>query len=141
MMKAVQLALVLLCLAVYGARGEEPDGMVSRGKYLTEEVARCQDCHTRRLATGQLDLDAWLRGGTVEGQAKKASGKAGIEAPDITPRGQLWARWGEKGMLRFLETGSHPGTGVRKGVFKGMPPFKLRSHDAEAIMAYLSSLR
>jgi mono/diheme cytochrome c family protein len=95
---------------------------VERGKYLIEEVAKCQECHTARLASGELDRARWLKGGT---------------GPDITAGGDLWIDRGEKGMLRFLETGERHG----RAAAKPMPPYKLRHDDAEAIVAYLKSLR
>ncbi len=35
---------------------------VARGKYLVEEVGKCQECHTPRLETGEFDKTKWLQG-------------------------------------------------------------------------------
>ena len=114
---------------LFAVAGQAQSGLVSRGKELTEQVAKCQDCHTQRTATGELDKNAWLKGFKSE-----ASGYI----PDITTGGTLWMLWGEKGVLRFLEKGTSP-SGTTPSVH--MPAYKLRHDDAEAIVAYLKSLR
>jgi len=119
---------MLFLAALFAALGNAQSGKIGRGKYLTEEVAKCQDCHTQRLASGEFDKKAWLKGAAL---------KAGVSAPDITAGGELWKRRGEKGMLRFLENGGHPEGGTAT---PPMPPYKLRPDDAEAIVAYLKSL-
>lgn len=101
---------------------------LERGKYLTEEVAKCQECHTQRLQGGELDQAAWLKG----------AGKPVVTAPDITSGGELWKQWGENGLLRYLETGKDP---AGKTAAAPMPAYRLRRDDAEAIVAYLKSLR
>ena len=111
--------------------GQAQSGLVSRGKELTEQVAKCQNCHTPRTATGELDRDAWLKGSKTD-----ASGKP-VYIPDITAEGNLWMLWGEKGMQQFLEKGTSP-AGTKPSVH--MPAYKLRHDDAEAIVAYLKSL-
>ena len=114
---------------MFAAAGQAQSSLVSRGKELTEQVAKCQDCHTQRTATGELDRDAWLKG--------VVSGPSGY-VPDITAGGNIWMQWGEKGMLEFLEKGTSP-SGSKPSVH--MPAYKLRHDDAEAIVAYLKSLR
>jgi mono/diheme cytochrome c family protein len=117
---------------MFAVAAQAQSGLVSRGKELTEQVAKCQNCHTQRTATGELDRGAWLKGGTSE-----TSGKS-VYTPDITAAGNLWMLWGEKGMLQFLEKGSSP-AGIKPSVH--IPAYKLRPDDAEAIVAYLKSLR
>jgi mono/diheme cytochrome c family protein len=126
-----RIQTMLFLGALFVASGNAQNGKIGRGKYLTEEVAKCQDCHTQRLASGELDKKVWLKGATL-------SGKSRTVAPDITSGGDLWRRWGEPGMLRFLENGGHA-EGATAGA--PMPPYKLRPDDAEAIVAYLKSLR
>ena len=138
MTNSKRLLTMLLLAALFISAGNAQSGKTGRGKYLTEEVAKCQDCHTQRLATGELDRRAWLKGATMELSSKDPSGRSSVPVPDITSGGALWPRWGEKGMLRFLETGTNP-DGVAAGA--PMPAYKLRRDDAEAIVAYLKSLR
>jgi len=119
--------LVLVAAASLIATGISQGDLSRRGRYLTEEVAKCQECHTQRLASGELDRSAWLRGST----------KSGMVSPDITPGGRLWKRWGENGMLRFLLTGRNPDGAVAASP---MPAYQLRRDDAEAILTYLKTL-
>ena len=119
--------------SAFAVAGQAGSDLVSRGKELTEQVAKCQKCHTRRAATGQLDKGAWLRGAPTN-----PGGKSAAYAPDITAGGNVWMLWGEAGMLQFLEKGTSP-AGGKPSVH--MPAFKLRHDDAEAIVAYLKSLR
>ena len=71
--------VALLC-SVYGA-----DTKVARGKYLVEEVAQCQNCHTQRLETGELDKSKWLKGATLNIQPIQPIEKWHKTAPDLTP--------------------------------------------------------
>jgi mono/diheme cytochrome c family protein len=117
------LLLPAVAVLVSLAAGAQ-SGKTARGRYLTEDVAQCQECHTPRLANGKLDRSAWLKG----------SGRA----PDITSSGAVWQRWGEKGMVQYLETGKDP-AGASSTAH--MPAFRLRPDDAEAIGAWLKSLK
>ena len=40
-------------------------GAVARGQYIVEDVAYCTNCHTPRLANGELDRTKWLEGGPL----------------------------------------------------------------------------
>ena len=126
----LSMPLIAVTLAV---AGQTQSGVVSRGKELTEQVAKCQNCHTQRTATGALDRDAWLKGVRSD-----PSGKPAVYAPDITGEGNIWMLWGEKGMLQFLEKGTNPAGSTAP---PHMPAYKLRHDDAQAIVAYLRSLR
>ena len=114
------LACAILCRAA-------DSGAVQYGKQLVEEVAKCGDCHTPRKATGGLDASNWLKGAI----SPKPS-------PDLTSASRLFAQWGERGMVEFLETGLDP---QGHAAASHMPAFKLRSHDAEAFVAYLKTLK
>lgn len=100
---------------------------VEYGRQLVEEVAKCGDCHTPRKTGGEFDRSARLKGARLP----KAS-------PDLTPSGHLFADWGERGMVKFLETGSDP---EGHATDSHMPAYKLRPHDAKAIVAYLKNLK
>lgn len=117
--------------AVLPVAGQTQSGLVNRGKELTEQVAKCQNCHTQRTAKGELDKGAWLKGATSDSAGKPAY------IPDITAGGNVWMLWGEEGMLQFLEKGTGP-AGTKPS--SHMPAYKLRHDDAEAIVAYLKSL-
>jgi len=113
-------------------------GAVAYGKYLVEEVAKCQECHTPRTKTGELDKAKWLKGATMDIQPTQDNGEWSKIAPDLTSSGELFARWGERGLVRFLESGVGPGNRPSR---PPMPAYNLRPHDAEAIVAYLKSLK
>jgi hypothetical protein len=133
MLKTIGLLAVGAGLAVAAQ-----SGAVSYGKYLVEEVAKCQDCHTPRSKTGEFDKTKWLKGAMVDFQPDQPTGEWRALAPDVTSSGELFSRWHERGMVEFLETGVGP-TGHPS--HPPMPAYKLRPHDAEAIVAYLKSLK
>ncbi|MBS1828252.1 MAG: c-type cytochrome [Acidobacteria bacterium] len=111
---------------------------VAYGKYLLEEVAKCQECHTPKTATGELDKGKWLKGATLDFQPVTPIERWHKTSPDITPTGRLWQRWGEKAVLEYLQTGLTP---KGKPADPPMPAYKLKKVDAEAMLEYLKSLK
>ena len=113
------------------------DAKMQRGKYLVEEVARCQECHTPKTDAGEFDAAKMLKGtkltvtpiGTIAGWH--------TSSPDITSTSALWQRWGDDGMIKFLETAKNP-RGGKAGA--PMPAYTMKHEDADAIVAYLKSL-
>ena len=59
-------------------------------------------------------------------------------APDLIPGSRLWERWQEKGLLDFLINGKAP-NGRPAG--PPMPTYTMTREDAEAVVAYLKSLK
>jgi mono/diheme cytochrome c family protein len=108
------------------------------GKYLVEEVGKCQECHTPRGADGQVDREKWLKGAVLYYQPIQAVKDWHKTSPDLTPGGKLWQRWGERGITAFLKTGLGPNG---HGPDLPMPTYKLKAEDAEAIVQYLKSLK
>ena len=113
------------------------DAKVQRGKYLVEEVARCQECHTAKTEAGDFDRTKWLKGAKLNIAAIAPVQGWHSTSPDITSTSQLWQRWGAEGMIAFLETSKNP-RGNRAGA--PMPAYTLSHDDADAIAAYLKSL-
>jgi mono/diheme cytochrome c family protein len=109
---------------------------VQRGRYLVNEMGKCGDCHTPRVA-GIPDKTRWLKGSPL-GFAPLAPipGWAKV-APDLTASGVLWKSWGEKGLVQFFMKGV--GTDG-KPAGPPMPEYTLTSQDARAIVEYLKSL-
>ena len=130
-------ALLLFATAATLVDAAEMD-QVSYGKYLVEEVAKCGECHTPRLPTGELDTSKWLQGTTLDFQPSQENKHWHKTSPNVTPGGSLWQRWGEQGIVKFLETGLGP---KGNAADPPMPAYKLRPSDAEAIVAYLKSLK
>jgi mono/diheme cytochrome c family protein len=111
---------------------------VERGRYLVEQVAKCQECHTPKQADGQPDRAKWMKGAVLNVQPIEPIKGWHKTSPDLTPAGKLFQKWGEKGILTFLQTAVGPSG---HGADPPMPDYKLKSQDAEAIVAYLKSLK
>src|SRR2546426_669681 len=94
-------ALVFATCAVSSIALAQPD-KAARGKYLVEEVARCQECHTPKTAEGEFDRERWLKGATLNIQPIEQVKGWHKTSPDLTPSGRLWQRWKEAGILNFL---------------------------------------
>ena len=133
MLKAVTVVCMGAALG-YCASSDE----AVRGKYLVEEVAKCQDCHTPRTENGEFDRTKWLKGAALDIQPIHEMKGWHKTAPDITAGGRLWERWGEAGLTKFLETGLGP-RGNKAD--PPMPTYKLRPDDAKAIVEYLKTLK
>ena len=129
--------MAALALAAFNPSLVAQDSGTARGKYLVEEVARCQECHTPRTDTNELDKTKWLKG--AKQVAAPIAPIAGWHAtsPDITSTSALFQRWGEDGLVKFLETASNP-RGGKAGA--PMPAYTMKHEDAAAIVAYLKSL-
>jgi mono/diheme cytochrome c family protein len=110
---------------------------VERGRYLVEEVAKCGDCHTP-LEKGEPDRAKWLQGAMLPFAPVGPVPDWRKMAPDLTPRGRLFQRWGEKALVKFLETGKGPQDRVAG---PPMPAYHMKEADAEAIVEYLKSLK
>src|SRR5512133_1452047 len=82
---------VLTLLPATAARAESAE---ERGRYLVEEVAKCGDCHTAALETGAPDRARHLKGATLPFAPIQAVPKWHKSAPDLTPAGRLFQRWG-----------------------------------------------
>jgi len=113
------------------------DPKLERGKYLVEEVARCQECHTPTLPDGTFDKANWMKGSTLVGIPAAPIEDWHQKAPDITSTSRLWERWKVEGFAKFFETAKNP-RGGKAG--PPMPGYMLKIEDAEAITAYLKSL-
>ncbi len=111
---------------------------IEYGRYLAEEVAKCVECHTPVTESGKLDKSRWLKGKVMEVTPLKPIANWHKTSPDLTPAGSLWKKWGEGGILKYLQTGLTP-SGKPAG--PPMPAYKLKPSDAEAILEYLKSFR
>ncbi|MGH7844781.1 MAG: c-type cytochrome, partial [Candidatus Binatia bacterium] len=108
---------------------------IGHGKYIVEQVAMCIECHTPRNEKGELLKDRYLEGAPVPVKAPpypimrwalKAPAIAGL--PGYTK--EEGVRLLTEGITRDGKTPSPP-----------MPPFRLNSADAQAVVAYLKTLR
>lgn len=69
-----------------------------RGRYMTDVMGHCAECHTPRGMFGQMDLDKPLKGGTL----------GRFKAADITPDGLADRGWTPEHLSQFLGTGNAP---------------------------------
>ncbi len=109
-------------------------GAVARGKYIVTEVAKCGNCHTPRTQNGEIDYSRWLAGGPVPYlPAQPAS-----DWPLLCPRIGGLPPANDAQMITLLMTGIWT-TG--KPLRSPMPEFHMTRADAEAVLAYLKSVR
>jgi mono/diheme cytochrome c family protein len=137
-MKRILLICFVIGVALAAAitvTGQDPK--IARGKYLVEEVGRCQECHTPKAPNGDFDKTKWLKGATLNIAAITPITGWHASSPDITSTSALWQRWGADGMVKFLETAKNP-RGGKAG--PPMPAYNMSHDDADAIAAYLKSL-
>jgi mono/diheme cytochrome c family protein len=105
---------------------------VARGKYIVEDVAMCQTCHTPRGPNGRLNRSQWLQGGPVPYLPAEPT----ANWPQIVPRigGRIPATKDQ--MVTLLTTGIWiDGNELRDP----MPKFHMNKADAEAVVAYLQT--
>jgi mono/diheme cytochrome c family protein len=107
---------------------------VARGKYIVEDVAMCGTCHTPRLPNGELDRSRWLAGAPVPYLPAQPTADWPINAPRLAGTPPTT----NAGMITLLTTAVWiDGTRLRDP----MPKFHMTRADAEAVVAYLRSLR
>lgn len=133
----LSFTVVMMCGLASFALAADNAAQIERGKYLVEEVAKCQDCHTPRLETGELDKSKWLAGATLDFQPIKPVEGWHAKAPNLRPDGRYWKAWGEEGLIKFMSTGLNP---KGKPADPPMPAYKMTKEDAAAVIAYLKSL-
>ncbi len=129
---ALSLFSVVAVAAFQGAGSKsEP---IERGRYLVEEVGQCGECHTPRDARGELLRSKWLAGAPVWFQPIHPVSNWAYAAPPIAGLGSLT----KDQALQVLEKGLGPqGNPVRQPMHR----YHMAAADAEAIVAYLQSLR
>jgi mono/diheme cytochrome c family protein len=131
-------ALVVLT-AIFAGQGLAQTDKAARGKYLVEEVARCQECHTPKLPDGQFNKEKWLKGATLNTQPIDPVKGWHKTSPDLTASGRLWqGRWGQAALVKLLSTGLGPGGNPAD---PPMPTYKMTVDDAEAVVEYLKTLK
>lgn len=94
----------------------------------------CGTCHTPRLANGQLDRSRWLAGASVPYLPAQPASDWPINAPRLAGTPPTTTQ----GMITLLTTAVWiNGEPLRDP----MPKFHMTRSDAEAVVAYLKSLR
>jgi cytochrome c2 len=129
--------LVGLAITAVGVRGQD-DEKIARGRYLVEEIAKCQDCHTPKMDNGDYIKSQWMKGTTLSFMPAAPVPGWHPKSPDVSASSPLWSRWGDEGMVKFLETGKNP-RGAKAG--PPMPAYTMKHEDAVAVVAFLKSLK
>ena len=130
-------ALASIGAAQRPGRTEPPAGVsskVERGSYLVEHVARCGQCHTPRDESGNLLETRRLSGAPVPVASPYPSQPWAYRAPDI--RG-MNGYTDEEGVRLLMQGITRNGTAPQPP----MQQFGMNREDAEAIVAYLKSLK
>lgn len=127
------LALAVGPIATRGQGKQAGQSSADRGKFIVEQVAMCELCHTPRDEHGIPDRGRWLMGGPVQLRPSYPSPSWATIVPRIggRPPGT------DADFIKLLTTGI-----ARTGYPPNppMPPFRMTQADAEAVLAYLKSL-
>jgi len=107
---------------------------IQRGKYLVEEVAKCQECHTPRNQNNELDSDRWLQGAPTWIRPVFPTTDWAAFAPRLAGLPSYTDEQAE----RILEKGERANGGGE--VQQPMHVYHMNHADAKAIVAYLRSL-
>ncbi len=137
MSHASRLAIVVVMIgaAAWGQESRRRDARVERGRYLTERVAMCIQCHTPRDDKGQLLESERFRGAPIPVRRPPEFPREwAIRAPTIAGLPE----YTDAQAMRLLTEGI-----ARTGAPPSppMPPFRFEKADAEAVIAYLRSLK
>src|SRR5262245_7382094 len=116
-------------------RAEAPTAAerIEHGEYLVLHVAMCVQCHTPRDQQGRLDETRLLQGAPMPVTSPYPASPRACRAPWLAGR----AGWSDEDAITFLQTGKRADG---RSPNPPMPPFRLATEDATAIVAYLRSL-
>jgi mono/diheme cytochrome c family protein len=109
--------------------GDDPT--LQRGRYLSEALGHCGECHTPRDAFQRLDTARWFAG------APNPSGRGNI--PNITPAKLTWS---EADIAAYLQSGFTPEFDVVGGSMASVVTSlsNLPEEDLAAIAAYIKAV-
>jgi Cytochrome c len=135
----IAIAVAALCLvAAYSSLAAPAKGAskqpIAHGEYLVKGIAGCGDCHTPMNEKGEYIQAKWLQGTKlffaptvpIPNWADTSVNIAGLEG------------WNHEKAIQFFMTGLAPnGQPARPP----MPQYHMNRADAEAVVAYLESLK
>jgi len=107
---------------------------VERGSYIVNNVAMCPECHTPRLANGQLDPQRPLDGAPEFFQPPHPDADWPLKAPRIGGNPPA----NDQDIVKLLMTGIWTDG---KPLRLPMMPFRMNEADARAVVAYLHSVK
>lgn len=108
-------------------------GQVERGRYLVEDVGMCQECHTPRDASGELDKSRWLQGAPIWIVPVHRMTNWAMRAPALAG----FQGFTDEQGYQILEKGIGP-NGLP--IQPPMHIYHMNHADAQAVIAYLRSL-
>jgi len=108
-------------------------GQVERGRYLVEDVGMCQECHTPRDASGELDKSRWLQGAPIWIVPVHPMTNWAMRAPALAG----FQGFTDEQGYQILEKGIGP-NGLP--IQPPMHIYHMNHADAQAVIAYLRSL-
>jgi mono/diheme cytochrome c family protein len=116
-----------------GGASSGGQSQIERGRYIVENVAMCELCHTPRTENGEPDRGHWLGGGPAQLRPAYPSPYWAVVEPRLAGR----PPGTDADFIKLLTTGiSRTGNPPNPP----MPPFRMTRADAEAVLAYLKSL-
>ena len=133
------LAVALTVLGLAGSANaqsapDKKEAQIERGAYITHHVAMCIQCHSPRDQSGKLILSKKFQGAPMPVQSPYPNETWAFQAPNIAGlpgySRQEALRLFMKGITRWGQPPQNP-----------MPPFRMSREDAEAVIAYLKSLK
>jgi mono/diheme cytochrome c family protein len=116
------------------AEPEEGASPAERGRYLVHHVAMCVICHSPKDGQGRVVESQILRGSPMPVKSPYPRQTWAFRAPALAGLGGFT----EADIVTLLQTGSRPNGDVPA---PPMPPFRMTKEDAQAVAAYLKSLR
>ncbi len=115
-------------------KGSSKQQQIAHGQYLVKAIGQCGDCHTPMNEKGEFIPGKWLQG-------KKLDFAPTVPMPvwaDTSPNIAGLQGWNHENAVQFFMTGLAPnGQPARPP----MPQYKMNRADAEAVVAYLQSLK
>jgi hypothetical protein len=108
--------------------------LVERGRHLVESVGMCTDCHAPRLPSGEFDKTRYLMGSELP--FKPTIPMPWV--PTAPPLAGLPTLPTDEVAVEFMMTGKRPSGAP---VLPPMPQIRLKRDEAEAVVAYLRSLK
>jgi mono/diheme cytochrome c family protein len=128
------MAVILLLTVVTALAGDKSQEQAARGEYLVKAIGQCGECHTPFTMTGGYVMDKWLQG-------KKLEFAPLFPIPiwaDTSPNIAGLAGWDSEKAVQFFMTGLAPNGQPPR---PPMPAYRMNRADAEAVVAYLKSLK
>lgn len=124
------LGVLVAVAAAWGPPLDPSPEQVKRGRYLAEQVAMCVHCHTPHDEKGALIRTRLFQGAPILVRSPFPGQPWASRAPHLAGL----PGWTDEDAVHLLMTG-------RRLPRPPMPPYRLSREDAEAVVAYLRSLR